>query len=188
MSKTSFRLELELALTEEIKRRIVGIGTVSACAGIVGDPDLQFKARVNHYGSFTWTGINDGTKGLIPARPFITRGVKVWGEGKRAIKEAVEKELVFDKSGEKRAKGFRRYVWDGEPVGLYYDPYWYNNIAQVMKRIADQMKENQQHTIQGSVGLIKNAPQTEAKKGKNWPLVDTGALLNGIRSWVEVNG
>lgn len=184
----AFESVLVTNLTERIGRELVRFQSGSACAGITGDSELQYKARINHYGGTVrktkavqrqFSHLESVAVGVIPERHFIDEAIPKDTQSMQSFEDEVAKILSggkgrtynTDSGGMAYTSGQATFA--GERRGAY----------RVLRKIANEMANNQ---IQALL-LVQppNAESTVKRKGFNSPLVETGALCYGIRHWVE---
>ena len=200
----SFTQKYTAALDSKMRAQLADFANRSACAGIHNNKEAAEKARLNHHGAFSTR---------VPARRFITAATMDIGdvamatELKQAIKEAVgrpvarnprqvvkreetvvgvgsyAKTVVYEETRDVRGNVFGRSQ-NGEQKGP----------VRVLKRIADHIAQNQRTAIAQRAfaegpdykGDPKhNAPRVIKQKGRDEPLVATGAMQRAIKGWVE---
>ena len=179
----AFESRAMMFLNEEIGRKLAEFEKGAACAGITGNEDLQRKARINHYGGTIrktkavtrqFTHLESVEVGVIPERHFIDHAIEDVA-GLRDFEEEVARAL----SGAKE----RTYAGWNKTTGHVTFAGGRRGPERVLRRIANEMANNQ---IQALLMVQPpNKDSTAARKGKNEPLVETGALVNGIRHWTE---
>ena len=200
----SFTQKYTAALDSKMRAQLADFANRSACAGIRKNEDAAKKARVNHHGAFSTH---------VPARRFITAATLDIGDAAMAselratIKEAVgrpvarnprmvltREETVVGVGGYasttvyEETKDVRGNVFGRGENGEQRGP------VRVLKKIADKLAQNQRNAIaqrafapgpdyQGDPQ--HNSPRVVKKKGRDEPLVATGAMKGAIRGWVE---
>ena len=179
----AFESRVTMVLTERIGRELARFEKGSACAGIIGDKELQKKARINHYGGTIrkkravkrqFTHLESADVGIIPERHFIDHALEDVG-GLRDFEEQVAAAL----SGSKE----RTYAGWNKTTGQASFAAGRRGAERVLLKIANEMANNQ---IQALLLVAPpNAKSTEVRKGFNQPLIRTGELVSGIRHWTE---
>lgn len=183
----AFETKLTMVLTEKIGRELARFQGGSACAGITDDPELQLKARINHYGGSIrktkavtrqFTHLESVQVGVIPERHFIDEALPKEPEDLQAFENEVAKILSGGKGRTYASNGSATYT-SGQTTfaGGRRGP------ERTLLKIANEMANNQIQAL--LLVQPKNAESTAKRKGFNEPLVETGALLAGIRHWVE---
>lgn len=197
----SFTRKLTAEINVTVASALYSLQDVSACAGIRNNRDAAFKARVNHHGAPMTN---------VPARRFVydaTRNIgdqKFGSEIAAIIKDALRTPEVRrqttthykDRIGtlQTRTEDPRR----DKPFGSF-DPSNRNSMLQrtpnrIMTRIAKQMAANQRKAIAERAYIsaanngndpAHNTPRVAKHKGFDWPLVDSGAMLNSVEAWTE---
>lgn len=192
-TNTSFRHKIEIAATENLRKRIERLNYIAACAGIKpaeGSESAAAKARMNHYGSFTKK---------VPAR----RWVDMADVNTARISEILDvQSLIKDLIKTPTEKASRRK----EPIqGQYGVTFRYYDITPdvfpkgvgpvgAMKRVADGMLAAQRAAIsfhEFRIGPTNgndpthNALSTIKNKGFDFPLVRSGEMVNSLSSWTE---
>lgn len=125
--------------------------------GYLTDSELAHKAAINHLGTYA-TGeqgvFEDGEKIDIPARPFITHAID---EYKETIKNAGNTFLEA---------GFTK-----------------NNAKEKMITVAQYARDAIKLSIEEASSWSypsHNSPRTIERKGFDRPLIDTGAMRDGV--------
>ena len=179
----AFETKVVMTLTEKVGRKLVQFENMAACAGITNDPENQRKARINHYGGTVrkkqvvkrqFSHLESVAVGIIPERHFIDQALEDLG-GLRSF----EDEVAAAMSG---SKG-RTYEGWNKTTGQSTFASGRRGPERVLLKIANEMANNQIQAL--LLVQPENAPSTQARKGFNEPLVETGALLGSIRHWVE---
>ena len=179
----AFETQVTMVLTEKIGRELVRFNNGSACAGIIGDAELQKKARINHYGGTIqkkqavkrqFTHLESVKVGVIPERHFIDHALEDMG-GLRDFEEEVAKAMSGSKG--------RSYDGWNKTTGQTTFASGRRAAERVLLKIANEMANNQVQAL--LLATPPNAESTEARKGFNQPLVHTGELVSGIRHWTE---
>ena len=169
------------------------LGRVSACAGIHDNGTAAFKARVNHYGSYT---------NKVPARRWVDMAdlahahTGVVLDIQAAIKDIIKDEVLKDRTIKKTRPYYGSDNSSYEELNYYdaspFAPAW--GPARLAVEMSRAMRELQTGAILMTVfrpgptnggDPYNNAPSTIRRKGRNQPLVDTEELLNSIDAWKE---
>lgn len=194
----AFESQMTAILTEKIGRDLMRFQGGSACAGVVGNSDLQFKARINHYGgSFDKETVSLKETGQIRhGRPVIrsvkTKYVQTIPQ-RHFVEYAIPQDSELFRNFEHEVatilSGGTERVVEAEDGGGAHTSHQANFASgrrgpyRTLLAIAKEMKRNQVERI-WTVGP-PNAPRTIQRKGFDQPLVETGELVNGIKHWVE---
>lgn len=193
--------KIAMYVGERVAEQLNTINGVHICAGIKDDPELQKKARINHYGgegvrtmtvkrwetSFTATGqkrlryrkVRMTLPYRIPERHFIDSAVTngMLGAANRNIVEYIQRAL------QGRA---RRSTYNGSiQTTTQRESAFTKGIGpqRFVDTLGAKMVENQRNAIMNAAP--PNAPSTVRKKGKNTPLRDTMELYSELQHWTE---
>lgn len=190
----SFSTKFEAAVDARIGRALVAMEGMSACAGIIDDPENAFKARVNHYGG-TITArrrlqdvgetkggkrrvklVTDTKEIKIPERHFIDVPLKndTW-----ALRD-FEKKVAQIMSGG-RLRGPSKI--SGQPNASPSSIGQGGGIKSTLKMIADALAEAQKNAVYAA--QPPNTDSTKARKGFDAPLRETYDMVDSIKGWVE---
>lgn len=194
----AFESKMTAVLTEKIGRDLMRFQSGAACAGVIGNSDLQFKARVNHFGgSFDKERVSLQETGQIRHGRPVIRSVKTKFVQTIPQRHFVEyaipqdSELIrqFEKEVATILSGGTERVVESTEGGGAHTSHQANFAAgrrgpyRTLLAIAKEMKKNQVDRIW--TVTPPNAPATIARKGFDQPLVETGELVGGIKHWVE---
>lgn len=168
-----------------VERAYADLEGLVACAGIYGNPEAAFEARVNHYGRYT-------KDAYVPARPVITRAVSGGGDNARRMAELIKSRIVAARP-ESRPEYTRRsssgetYVVASHTRSVPFDigQGRHNNPMDIMQAIAREMVANQRKAIK-NWELAPNKASTVKRKGMGKPpMMNTGELYDSLEAWVD---
>ena len=184
---SAFTTKFEVALDSRIGRALANMENMSACAGILNDPENAFKARVNHYGGHItkrkeWRVVGhfkDGRDKLklvdvdvdikIPERHFIDVPL----EKDSWMLKQFEQKVAYILSGGR----MRNIAAESTSIGQR------GGVSRNLYEIAQRLAEAQKDAVY--MAHPENKPSTEKKKGFNAPLRETYDMVDSIKGWVE---
>lgn len=193
--------KIAMYVGERVAEQLSTINGLHICAGIKGNPVLQKRARINHYGgegvrtttvkrwetSFTATGqkrlryrkVKMMLPYRIPERHFIDSAVSngMLGSANRNIVEYVEQAL----KGHARISTYNGSV----QTTTQRESAFSKGIGpqRFVDTLGAKMVANQRQAIMNATP--PNMPSTVKRKGKNTPLRDSLGLYEGLEHWAE---
>lgn len=197
----SFVRKVSGEINDNLETAISSLGLVSACAGIKGNRNAAFKARVNHHGA---------PATHVPARRFVYDATRNIGDHKfsSAIREIIKDALRTPQIRTRRT--YKTRTRQGEELTISEDTrrdkafgsadysrpgtLVQRTPQRIMNRIAQQMAENQRKAIRARAysGVNNNGnnpainqPSVVHRKGFDYPMVDTGETLAALEAWTE---
>lgn len=178
-----------MANTERLRGIIGALGSVSACAGIRDNDSAAFKARVNHYGSYSKK---------VPARRWVDMAdlqhahTGVVLDIQDAIKKVIKDEVLKDRTIVRRPARYGDTMIsnyeDATPFAVSWGP---GRLSREMSRAMRELQigailmTNFRPGPTNGGDPYNNALSTIRKKGRNQPLMDTEEMLNSIDAWTE---
>ena len=193
--------KIAMYVGERVAEQLSTINGLHICAGIKGNPILQKRARINHYGgegvrmttvkrwetSFTATGqkrlryrkVKMMLPYRIPERHFIDSAVSngMFGAANRNIVEYVERAL----KGRARMSTYNGSIQTTTQRESAFAKGI--GVERFVNSLGAKMVENQRQAIMNVTP--PNRPSTVRRKGKNTPLRDTLGLYEGLEHWAE---
>lgn len=179
--RTSLVHRLNTKMYAEILQDAHELSNMSICVGLIGvDEKLYIKGAANHF------GVPFGNHGqYIPPRRWLDAGTgvnQVISQGRyeylHAFREIVEFHLSNPRQqaivGKKDENGIIQFATPALSGFKGRGP------KRILNRIAKTVAENMQSYIRDGF-WIPNAESTAKSKGFNWPLYETGELVNSIK-------
>lgn len=189
-ASSSFTAKLDTFMDAYVQAAYDTLNDLEACAGIRNNPDLSYKARANHYGHHTPNG------GYAPPRVWVDAATRNTDAAEK-IAQVIKSRIVAARArfdGQVSA-GYTETVHhvEREVMTRGYSPsrpfdaaYTRNGPRDIMQAIANTMAENQKQLILSWGVTPENAESTIRRKGADKPpLVWTGAMVKGIKGWVQ---
>lgn len=190
----SFSTKFEAAVDARIGRALAAMEGMSACAGIINDPENAFKARVNHYGGtitkrsrLSDVGETRGGKRhiklttenvniRIPERHFIDTPLN---NDSYALRE-FEKQVAQIMSGGRLRSASKI---SGQPNASPSSIGQGGGVKDTLKMIADALADAQKNAVYAA--QPPNAESTIKRKGFDAPLRETNDMVDSIKGWVQ---
>ena len=194
--------KIAMYVGERVASQLAIINGVSVCSGIKGNPELQKRARINHYGGsgqrvttvkrweeartaggqkrFRYRKVKMTLDFRIPERHFIDSAVSngLLGSANRNIVEYIERALqgrarITESLGSSQQYTKQRESAFASGIGP----------QRFLGNLGKLMLENQKNALRNVTP--PNAPSTVKRKGANTPLRDTYGLYEGLDYWFE---